>query len=211
MLCLTMVDVITSTDCCLYGSFCAVDIWYLSWSFKPPVSYSRITRHPTAWVLLHLSSGTGDGMTYMSACITSFNANLSSSWNSLRPPLTNSEQRHMHYRVQPICYRLHGSHFFFLFRLPKMNDRWWSHCMTGIAWSSRSSPEPTPSLSLWVEHSFGGYFFGFELGKRESPHFHIQQNHWGQVPTSVITQSPSRWVNQWHTVYWSQAKLVRGL
>lgn len=36
-----------------------------------------------------------------------------------------------------------------------MNGRWWSHCMTGIAWSSRSSPEPTPSLLLWVQHSLG--------------------------------------------------------
>lgn len=58
-----------------------------------------------------------------------------------------------------ICCGLNGCCFFFLFRLPKMNDRWWNRCMTGIAWSSRSSPEPTPSLSLWVEHSFGGCSF----------------------------------------------------
>lgn len=104
MLCLKIVDVITSTDWCLYGSFCAVDVWYLGWSFKPPVSYVHITRHPTAWVLLHLAPGTGDAMTYTGTCITSFRANaanLSSSWNSLpfKPPLTDSDHRHVHCRV----------------------------------------------------------------------------------------------------------------
>lgn len=88
------------------------------------------------------------------------------------------------------CWKLHGSCFFF--RLPKMNDRWWSHCTTDIAWSSRSSPEPTPSLSLWVEHSFGGYFFGFEPKKQGIA---ILLRTTQSLKDSLVTQRPSKWMN----------------
>lgn len=97
-----------------------------------------------------------------------------------------------------ICCRLHGCLLLFLFRLPKMNGRWWSRCMTGIAWSNRSSPEPTPFLLLWVEHSFVGYFFGFELSWGSRNHHTSVYN----TITEVTSQPPlslgdqgNEWIN----------------
>lgn len=165
MLCLIMVDMIMSTDCCLCGSSCAVDTRYLSWLFKLPGSYSHSTRHPTAWVLLHLACGVWYAMTYVSTCIAVSGLMLLSCHPHGIPfkcPLTNSHHRHMNYRVEhPL--RASWISLLFPFQVTKnerqvmkpLYDRY--RLVKQILSRANSIPIIVSKAFLW------GLFFGFEL------------------------------------------------
>lgn len=92
-----------STDCCLCGSFCAVDTWYLSWLFKPPGSYTTVQDTPQVgccfiWHMGHEMQWP----TWALALPVSGLMLLSCHPHGIpfKCPLTNSHHRHVHYRVE---------------------------------------------------------------------------------------------------------------
>lgn len=180
---LRVADVTASTECCLCRSFCAGDIWSLTGHLKhlsltAPLQDSP---HSFRW---HQAQAMPWWTEVSGLMLLSCHPHT-----SLFEPLRLRVITGTQITEWNICCRLHGCLLFFLFRLPKMSGRWWSRCMTGIAWSNRSSPEPTPSLLLWVEHSLWGISLVSSWGSRNHHTFVYNTITKSQPPLALKDQA----------------------